>query len=126
MPAYSALIPFFHSLQYLLIAWAMQLRERREVGALAPDGRGVLSETGRWWILNVVGGALLFWALPEATRALGVPRAAAGPVLFAAVQIHHFFVDGVIWKLRNPKVSAPLLVDLRDRDPLGAVSGGAA
>jgi hypothetical protein len=104
----------------------MQLRERQEVGALPAGGRGVLRETGRWWLLNVAGGAVLFWALPEATRLLGVPRAAAMPVLFAAVQIHHFFVDGVIWKLRNPRVSAPLMVDLRDGSPVGAVSGGAA
>jgi len=39
-----------------------------------------------------------------------VPLALATGVLTAAVQIHHFFVDGVIWKLRNPRVANPLTV----------------
>ena len=126
IPAFSALVPAFHSLQYLLIAWAMQLRERKEVGALSSGVPGLLRETVRWWLLNVAGGAILFWALPEAARSLGVPRASAAPVLFAAVQIHHFFVDGVIWKLRNPKVSAPLLVNLEDPELEPTMSGGPA
>ena len=30
---------------------------------------------------------------------------------------HHFFVDGVIWKIRNPKVASPLLVG-EDQSPV--------
>ena len=36
----------------------------------------------------------------------------AEPIVITAVQIHHFFVDGVIWKLRNPSVGSPMLVNL--------------
>ena len=41
-------------------------------------------------------------------------------VLQSTVQIHHFFVDGVIWKLKNPRISAALntsLDELIDRTP---------
>jgi hypothetical protein len=59
--------------------------------------------------LNIAIGALLFWVLPRAVHHLGgVPMGFTVPVLGAAVQIHHFFVDGVIWKLRNPRVDALL------------------
>jgi hypothetical protein len=30
------------------------------------------------------------------------------PVVMAGVQIHHFFVDGVIWKIRNPRIGTLL------------------
>src|SRR5882672_2050583 len=114
IPQYNWLVPFFHSLQYLLIAWAMQLKERRNAVGAAPPARFVLRESLRWAALNVAGGAFLFLLLPGAARLAGVPAVAAVPILFAAVQIHHFFVDGVIWKLRNPRVGPSLLVDLRD------------
>ena len=35
-------------------------------------------------------------------------------MVLSAVQIHHFLVDGVIWKLKSPKVSSPLLVNIDD------------
>ena len=35
-------------------------------------------------------------------------------VVYVAIQLHHFFVDGVIWKLRNPRNASPLMVSLRD------------
>jgi hypothetical protein len=126
IPAFNALVPFFHSLQYLFIAWAMQLRERKESLSTSIDGRFVRRETFRWGILNFAGGAALFWALPAAVRGIGIPGESATPILFAAVQIHHFFVDGVIWKLRNPKVASPLLINLDEPEVLSPVPEGAA
>jgi hypothetical protein len=35
-------------------------------------------------------------------------------VIFVAIQIHHFFVDGVIWKLKRSTVASPLLGDLHE------------
>jgi hypothetical protein len=35
-------------------------------------------------------------------------------VVITGVQIHHFFVDGVIWKLKNKSVASPLMVNLAD------------
>jgi hypothetical protein len=109
---YQALVPFFHSLQYLLIAWAMQLKERLDESGAAPSRTFVRAESLKWGILNVLGGAMLFWVLPRIAGLFGCPLRLSIPILFATVQIHHFFVDGVIWKLRNPRVGSPLLVDL--------------
>ncbi|HEX7901547.1 MAG TPA: hypothetical protein VF950_27555 [Planctomycetota bacterium] len=94
LESFNLFVPFFHSLQYLLIAWAVQLKERR-------------NSTLPWYLINVAVGALLFWVLPRAVHLLsGVPLPFTALILGAAVQIHHFFVDGVIWKLRNPRVDA--------------------
>jgi hypothetical protein len=67
----------------------------------------------RWAAINLAGGMVIFWALPHMAAAFGVKLTFATGVLVAAGQIHHFFVDGVIWKLRNPRVASPLVVNVR-------------
>jgi hypothetical protein len=113
LASFNEFVPLFHSLQYLLIAWAMQLKERFDADALTPSRRYVMHESGRWGCVNLLGGIGLFWALPR-LAAPEVGLAMATGVVIAAVQIHHFFVDGVIWKLRSPSVSSPLLVHVGD------------
>jgi hypothetical protein len=114
LAAFNEFVPMFHSLQYLFIAWALQLKEKLDVKALAPSRRYVLWETFRWLVLNVIGGLLLFETLPLVFQVTGASAAFATGVIFAAVQIHHFFVDGVIWKLKSPAVSSPLMVNLSE------------
>jgi hypothetical protein len=112
--SYVEFVPCFHALQYLLIAWSMQLKEKADALGLSASRGYVARETLRWGLANVAGGAILFWVLPRAVERTGVPIAFATAVMLAAVQIHHFFVDGVIWKLKNPKVANPLLSNLRE------------
>ena len=177
-PTFTEFVPFFHSMQYLLIAWSMQLKEkldletqkprapRSSVGwalwgaatlgsavmmfyflpwpdslqplarvaltaaafglyaaasillnrtAIKPSRHYVLFETLRWFEMNVFFGALLFYVFPLAlSRYGGVKVGLALGVTAAAVQIHHFFVDGVIWKLKRKTVSSPLMVNIDD------------
>jgi hypothetical protein len=111
-PGFYELVPFFHSLQYLLIAWMVQLKERMETKQIAPSSSYVWKESFRWGAIIFVGGALLFWLLPRSATVVGFDLQIATAILITVVQIHHFFVDGVIWKLKNPKVSSPLLVNI--------------
>jgi len=108
-------VPFFHCMQYMLIAWSMQLKEKMDQRHLAPSTRYVLGESVRWYLLNCLGGAVLFFFLPHALAFLiGLNADFATGVTIAAVQIHHFFVDGVIWKLKRKSVASPLMVNLGD------------
>jgi hypothetical protein len=107
-------VPFFHSAQYLFIAWSVQLKEKMDLQRIEPGVGYVLAETGRWYGLNVLFGATLFFGVPWLFVALGVPEGVAFGTVLAAVQIHHFFVDGVIWKLKNRQVSSPLMVNIDD------------
>jgi hypothetical protein len=111
---FAAYVPFFHSLQYMLIAWAMQLKEKMDSDGIAPSRVYVLRESVRWLSINLVGGGVLFFVLPRLCALTGAPLPFAFAVVASAVQLHHFFVDGVIWKLKNPKVSSPLLVHVAD------------
>lgn len=117
--SFQEFVPFFHGLQYLLIAWSMQLKEKMDLRQIAPSKRYVLTETVRWGALNMLGGAALFFGLPHLAATV-VPMPGDYPFLFAtgivvaAVQLHHFFVDGVIWKLRRKTVASPLMVNLSE------------
>jgi hypothetical protein len=181
-PAFQEFVPFFHSLQYLLIAWAMQLKETVDEGAKAPDAPAgipalgwclfnlvvafalarmndprvgaafavltlamyaaevfgqvrampsvpyALLESMRWAQRNFGVGVALFFLLPKIATVYGTPEAVAIGVVTAGVQIHHFFVDGVIWKLKSPHVASPLMVNIDDLvrapEPAPAMAGG--
>jgi len=46
--AFNRFVPFFHSLQYLLIAWSMQLKEKLDREHIQPSSRYVALESLRW------------------------------------------------------------------------------
>jgi hypothetical protein len=114
VPAFYIFVPLFHSLQYLPIAWAVQMGERVAENGGRADRAFLARETAWWMAANLAGGAGLFWVVPRAVAAFGVEADLASGVAIAAVQIHHFFVDGVIWKLRQPHVANPLVVNVLD------------
>lgn len=104
-------IPALHSLQYLYIVWLMKRNEAREregppwFETSAPARLGILaaSALGLGWVL--------FHGAPTALDDMLVPRRSAlsalGPTpyfaaLFTVVNIHHYFMDTVIWRQANP------------------------
>lgn len=114
LPSFNEFVPFFHALQYMLIAWVVQLKERHDATVGRAGRRFVLSETLKWAVTNIGIGIALFWVMPRLGHVFGYDLPFTTAVVLSAVQIHHFFVDGVIWKLRNPRVASPLLVSIDD------------
>ena len=106
-------VPFFHGLQYLLIAWAMQIKQDADRRGRAATPWFVALRSLRWYGVNLAVGGCLFWVIPRLVTSVGgVPLAFASAIVFAAVQLQHSFVDGVIWKLRTRSVVSPLLVNV--------------
>lgn len=127
LPTYFQLVPFFHGVQYLLVAWFMQLRERLAATGATPTRARLWLETGWWAALNVAIGRFLFFDFARLVgRFSDRDMMFVMPVAIAGVQIHHFFVDGVIWKLRNPRVASPLVGSLEDGTAGAAAVGRAA
>jgi hypothetical protein len=122
VPGFVEFVPAYHSLQYLFIAWLMQLKEKQAEQKIIPSRQYVTRESLRWLTINIAGGIFLFWLLPKGGQSLGLAATATQTwgIVIAAVQIHHFFVDGVIWKLKNPQVGQPLMTSF------GQLSGKAA
>ena len=110
MPSFQEFVPMLHSLQYVLIAWGIQLKEKMDVKEIEPSKKYVVTETSRWFVINLIGGVVLFFMLPKLGTALGYTSLFSIAIVYAAIQIHHFFVDGVIWKLKNQTVSHPLMM----------------
>jgi hypothetical protein len=102
------LVPMFHGAQYLLVAWYLHLRERREETP-KPAASFAAVESGRFAFWNILLNYVMFAGVPWITvKATGVSPLLAIPVMSAAVQLHHFFVDGVIWRLKRPRLARAL------------------
>lgn len=121
------LIPALHSIQYLYVVWLLKRNEAKEAEGPPLFGRptalrlGILaaSAVGLGWILfrgapAFLDGAFVMTKSPgEARSGLGeTPYLAA---IFVFVNIHHYFMDHVIWRRENPETRY-----LRDLRPLTA------
>ena len=59
---------------------------------------------------QVAGGLGLFILLPLILTSAGAgPGPLVGAVVISIVNLHHFILDGAIWKLRSAAVRQPLL-----------------
>ncbi len=96
--SFQILLPFFHGLQYLLIAWSLEMQR----------GARPWPASFRWFGVNFALGALLFFALPRLFVRGGWPLEFSTLIILAALSVHHYFVDGVIWKLQRAEKSSPL------------------
>jgi len=122
----SGVLAVMHSAQYL---WITSYYARRE--ALGETSRETSNKPGRNWRplayfgVLVVGGIALFVPGPWlASRAFHHDFTASFLIFTALVNIHHFILDGAIWKLRDGRI-ASLLLNSRGRisDVAGEAGG---
>jgi hypothetical protein len=107
------LIPALHSVQYLYFVWLLE-RNRARDRADAPAFRSVGSQLLGTALLALGLGWLLFRGAPtfldetvgrglDSTGGLGATPYFA--VLTTFVNLHHYFMDFVIWRRDNPETS---------------------
>jgi hypothetical protein len=112
-PVFMYVIPALHSLQYLYFVWLLKRNQARAFEGPPSFGRPAAVVLGALAAGALALGVVLFHALPslldgaliDAKRArlsdLGVtPYFAA---LFALVNLHHYFMDAVLWRRDNPE-----------------------
>lgn len=107
-------IPALHSVQYLYMVWLLKRNEAREAEGPPLFGKPAavrllalaVSAVALGWVLfrgvpQFLDGALVLGATPgDRTADLGpTPYLAA---IFVVVNIHHYFMDHVIWRRENP------------------------
>jgi hypothetical protein len=106
----SGLLAVLHSTQYLWITSYYQKKEARAAG----DSHWSFS---RYLLTLVAGGIALFIPGPWiVSRVFHTDFAASFLTFTALVNIHHFILDGAIWKLRDSRVAA-LLLDGQQKTP---------
>ncbi len=87
---------FFHGLQYLAIVVIFHVREQ----AARPGSRqGWLAHAALFYAGCLALGYALFSCLPQAFVFAGASTTESLLLVIAAVNIHHFLVDGFIWRL---------------------------
>lgn len=109
--SFQLFVSSFHGLQYLLIAWSMQLALHHPWPTSNPS-LFLIKKTSLWLGFILLGGFTLFYLLPLGLSHFGWKIAFSSAIVFAILQIHHFFVDGVIWKLRDENVSRYLMSNI--------------
>ncbi len=106
----SGLLAVLHSTQYLWITSYYQKKEARAAG----DSHWSFS---RYLVTLIAGGIALFIPGPWiVSRIFHADFAASFLTFTALVNIHHFILDGAIWKLRDSRV-ASLLLDGQQKSP---------
>lgn len=94
----SRVLALMHAAQYL---WITQYFARREQGASWA--------AGRYWVAVIVGGMALFLPVPWiASYGAHIDFTASMLIVASVVNLHHFMLDGVVWKLRDTRVGQTL------------------
>lgn len=117
-------VQFAHALQYLI--FPIRVHENLRP---APRARGsFLKRSAVYYAGLAASGFAAFWLAPHVADALSarftaaLPAGIVGILIGDVLVIHHYFVDGCIWKLENKKVHHDLLSHLGADQALG---GGA-
>jgi hypothetical protein len=107
-------IPALHSIQYIYFVWLMKRNEARAHEGPPTFGRPVavrlgalaLSALGLGWLLFRGAPTLLDDLLRAGTKVRGGSEPLGATPCFAAafvmINIHHYFMDAVIWRRDNP------------------------
>ena len=111
-PTFVLLVPFFHSLQYLPFAGSV-LRTRHA------DRRAAGRRTWPGWAtvtVLIVAGWATFEGLPGAADRRWPESGGIAAYLLAAtlfINVHHYVIDHVAWRLRDPEVRHELFGSVR-------------
>jgi hypothetical protein len=112
------IVQIAHAIQYLIFPFRVEVnRTTRSLGA-AP--RQLISLYLAGYLVALLAGSILagialpLGAMAVVTEWLGSrPGQVAGFAISAFFNIHHYFTDGVVWKLRDPAVRADLFGHLK-------------
>jgi hypothetical protein len=117
-PLWLLVVPALHSLQYLVVVWRYELNyEKGREGTAEPlrmplvervFGSRYYASMALFAATGLVLGYLGFWGVPKFLDAI-VPydKAAFGGTMFLFVfwifiNVHHYFLDNVMWRRENP------------------------
>ena len=132
-PAYFLMIPCFHSLQYLLFAFAYTKNRytlqantapqpgkipptkpanppRLQTRALRAQKTKALWKAGFYILTSFVTGALFFHFIPDfLDKSTGYNKTTYGPQVFMFIfhiflNIHHYFIDFAVWRRDNDNI----------------------
>lgn len=108
-PGVFAVLQIFHALQYLI--FPIRVEVNQYTARVDPTRLKRLLRGGLYYLVLVAVGYMVFF-LPQLAYFFGDKRQMLAAMVFGFVNIHHYLIDGVIWKLRNPEVRRDLFAHL--------------
>ena len=117
-PSLFALLQIFHALQYLVFPLRVEINQYAAKQERS-ETRRILHGIGYYVLLVIVG--LIVFELPTLPLMWGDGKMNflittclnISAVTASFVNIHHYFIDGAIWKIRNPEVRRTLFAHLK-------------
>lgn len=113
-PIFYFIVPFFHSLQYIPFVYALKRNkvQMQDPANKSPTQKLFYKSIYLWGylLLSIITGASFFWFIPNYLDKLALlDQSVFGPTpaMFAFlifINIHHFFMDNVLWKGNNPEI----------------------
>lgn len=113
-PIFDYMVPFFHSLQYLALAGQFKFNKvAADIGEIQGEVRRKLwlRKFAGYWFGVFVLGLIGFIFIPEVLNGMGLLPAyhRMGTTPFTAIaivfiNIHHYFIDNVIWRASNVEI----------------------
>jgi len=88
----------FHGIQYLAIVGIFYVRDR---AGTSPRPHGALAQIAVFYAVCVALGYALFQCWPYGYVLAGFGTVESSLMVIAAINIHHFVVDGFIWRIRR-------------------------
>jgi hypothetical protein len=109
------LVQLAHAIQYL------EFPARVELNRAARTSAGRAARHMALYVGGLLGASFLItWVVPGPAMGgvadfFGIQAESAAPVLLLMfINIHHYFTDGVAWKLRNPRVQEDLFAHVQE------------
>jgi hypothetical protein len=94
----------FHSLQYIVIVVIFHVNDMNK----RPENTQSTSyHVGWFYVVSMLVGLFLFCGWPQIYLVMGFPVEAAMLMTVATINLHHFIVDGYIWRSAKKKKKSP-------------------
>ena len=109
------IVQIAHAIQYLIFPFRVEVNRTRRTAT----GPVVAMQLGVYLIVLIAGSIVAGIALPLGAMAVVAgwlgsrPGEVVGFAISAFFNIHHYFTDGVVWKLRDPAVRQDLFGHLK-------------
>lgn len=106
---YMYVVPVFHSLQYLPFVYKIERERNQDLNPRHAERRGTLTMIGL-----VLAGFAVFELVPNTVDSLLETKERMSLWYFfisaqVFINIHHYFIDNVLWRFKNPEVKKYLL-----------------
>jgi hypothetical protein len=100
-------VQMFHAIQYLPFPMRVELNRLSIYGAHAAVPRPAKALLTYGAVL-VAASTFVFGGIPWLAREMGAGANSVWVVIASVINIHHYFIDGCIWRISNPVVSKEL------------------